>query len=108
MLDRGWSMNRFVQLVSTAPAKLMGLFPRKGTIAVGSDADIVIWDPKRPYTISARTHYMRVDYNPYEGMIIPGSPAYVFSRGRMVFEGDRFVGKAGDGQFVKRSQYTLP
>jgi len=108
VLDRGWSMNRFVQLVSTAPAKLMGLFPRKGTIAVGSDADIVIWDPKRPYTISARTHYMRVDYNPYEGMIIPGSPAYVFSRGRMVFEGDRFVGKAGDGQFVKRSQYTLP
>ncbi|HEY4721135.1 MAG TPA: dihydropyrimidinase [Anaerolineae bacterium] len=108
VIDRGWSMNRFVQLVSTAPAKLMGLFPRKGTIAAGSDADIVIWDPNRPYTISAQTHFMRVDYNPYEGMTIPGSPAYVFSRGQMVFEGDTFVGKPGYGQFLKRSQYSLP
>ena len=108
VIDRGWSMNRFVQLVSTAPAKLMGLFPRKGTIAVGSDADFVVWDPDRPYTISAKTHYMRVDYNPYEGMTIPGSAAYVFSRGQMVFEGDAFVGKPGDGQYLKRSQYNLP
>ncbi len=108
VVDRGWSMNRFVQLVSTAPAKLMGLFPRKGTIAAGSDADIVVWDPKRPYTISAQTHFMRVDYNPYEGMTIPGSAAYVFSRGRLVFEEDTFVGKGGDGQFLKRAQYSLP
>ena len=108
VVDRGWSMNRFVQVTSTAPAKLMGLFPRKGTIAVGSDADFVIWDPNRPYTISAATHYMRVDYNPYEGMTIPGSPAYVFSRGSLVFEGDKFVGKPGYGQYLKRSQYSLP
>lgn len=108
VVDRGWSVNRFVQLVSTAPAKLMGLFPRKGTIAVGSDADIVVWDPNRPYTISAQTHFMRVDYNPYEGMTIPGSPAYVFSRGQMVFEGDTFVGRPGYGQFLKRSHYSLP
>ena len=86
----------------------MGLFPRKGTIAVGSDADIVVWDPNRPYTISAATHFMRVDYNPYEGMTIPGSPACVFSRGNLVFDGDTFVGKAGNGLFLKRNQYSLP
>jgi dihydropyrimidinase len=108
VIDRGWSMNRFVQVTSTAPAKLMGLFPRKGTIASGSDADIVIWDPKRAYTISAKTHFMRVDYNPYEGMTMPGSAAYVFSRGKLVFEGDTFVGKAGDGQYLKRNTYNLP
>ncbi len=107
VIKRGWSMNRFVQLVSTAPAKLMGLFPRKGTIAIGSDADIVIWDPKRKYTISAKTHFMRVDYNPYEGMTVSGSPVHVFSRGRPIFEGDKFLGKKGDGAFVKRGQYNL-
>jgi dihydropyrimidinase len=101
-------VNRFVQLTSTAAAKLFGLFPRKGTIAVGSDADIVVWDPQRKYTISAKTHFMRVDYNPYEGMTIDGSPAYVFSRGRLVFDGDKFVGQAGDGQYLKRGRYSLP
>ncbi|MBM2850213.1 MAG: D-hydantoinase [Anaerolineales bacterium] len=108
VIERGWSVNRFVQLTSTAAAKLFGLFPRKGTIAVGSDADIVVWDPQRKYTISAKTHFMRVDYNPYEGMTIDGSPAYVFSRGRLVFDGDKFVGKAGDGQYLKRGRYSRP
>ena len=107
VVKRGWSMNRFVQLVSTAPAKLMGLFPRKGTIAIGSDADIVIWDPNRPYTISAKTHFMRVDYNPYEGMTVSGSPALAMSRGKTVFEKDRFLGQSGDGQFIKRGTYNL-
>jgi dihydropyrimidinase len=108
VLDRGWSMNRFVQLVSTAPAKLMGLFPKKGTIAVGSDADVVVWDPKRKHTISVKTHFMRVDYNPYEGMTVDGSPAYVLSRGKVIFEGDQFMGKAGDGRFIRRNTYNLP
>ncbi len=107
VVKRGWSMNRFVQLVSTAPAKLMGLFPRKGTIAIGSDADLVVWDPKRPHTISAKTHFMRVDYNPYEGMTVSGSPVYVMSRGKVIFEGDKFLGKPGDGQFIKRGTYNL-
>ena len=107
VVKRGWSMNRFVQLVSTAPAKLMGLFPRKGTIAVGSDADIVVWDPKRPHTISAKTHFMRVDYNPYESMTVSGSPSHVLSRGKVVFEGDKYLGKMSDGQFVRRGQYSL-
>lgn len=108
VVDRGWSMNRFVQLTSTAAAKLFGLYPRKGTIAVGSDADIVLWDPKRPYTISAKTHFMRVDYNPYEGMTIAGSPAMVMSRGKSVFEDDKFVGKVGAGQYLKRGTYSVP
>lgn len=108
VIQRGWSMNRFVQLTSTAAAKLFGLYPRKGTIAVGSDADIVVWDPNRPYTISAATHFMRVDYNPYEGMTIDGSPAYVMSRGTPVFEGDNFVGKAGRGNFLRRGTYSVP
>jgi len=107
VLQRGWSMNRFVQLTSTAPAKLFGLFPRKGTIAVGSDADVVIWDPEARWTISAASHHMRVDYNPYEGMEVQGKAAQVFSRGRLVVEGDRFLAKPGDGQFLKRGTHAL-
>ena len=107
VVKRGWSMKRVVQLVSTAPAKLMGLFPKKGTIAVGSDGDIVVWDPKKPYTISAKTHFMRVDYNPYEGMRVSGSPSHVLSMGKTVFEADKFVGSTGSGRFVKRAQYNL-
>ncbi|MBI3536899.1 MAG: amidohydrolase family protein, partial [Chloroflexi bacterium] len=107
VVDRGWSMNRFVQLTSAAPAKLFGLYPRKGTIAVGSDADIVIWDPRKKYTIRAAEHFMRVDYNPYEAMVIDGSPAYVIARGRVIFEGDKFVGKVGAGEFLRRGRYSL-
>ncbi|MBI3913344.1 MAG: dihydropyrimidinase [Chloroflexi bacterium] len=107
VVERGWSMQRFAQLTSTAPAKLFGLYPRKGTIAVGSDADIVVWDPKRKFTIRAAEHFMRVDYNPYEAMTIDGSPAYVIARGRVIFEGDKFVGKAGAGEFLRRGRYSL-
>jgi len=107
VVERGWAMNRFVQLTSAAPAKLFGLYPRKGTISVGSDADIVVWDPKRKYTIRAVEHFMRVDYNPYEAMTIDGSPAYVIARGRVIFEGDKFVGKAGAGEFLRRGKYSL-
>lgn len=108
VVKRGWSMNRFVQVTSTAAAKLFGLFPRKGTIAVGSDADIVLWDPHRKYTISAATHFMRVDYNPYEGTTLDGSPALVLARGRVVFEGDKFLGQPGQGEYLKRGTYALP
>lgn len=107
VIQRGWSMNRFVQVTSTAPAKLFGLFPRKGTLAVGSDADIVLWNPNRKYTISAATHFMRVDYNPYEGMTIDGSPSMVLARGRKIFEEDQFLGRRGQGQYLKRGTYTL-
>lgn len=102
VVQRGWSMNRFVQITSTAPAKLFGLFPRKGTLAVGSDADIVLWHPHRPYTISATTQFMRVDYNPYEGMTIDGSPSLVMARGQVIFKDDQFLGKRGQGRYLKR------
>ncbi len=108
VVQRGWSMNRFVEVTSTAAAKLFGLFPRKGTIAVGSDADVVLWDPLRPYTIRASTHHMRVDYNPYEGVTIDGSPSLVMSRGQVIFENDKFFGKPGQGQYIKRGPYALP
>src|ERR1700754_3225476 len=96
------SLNRFVELTSTAAAKLFGLFPRKGTIAVGSDADIVIFDPEAEQTISAATHHMNVDYSAYEGRKVKGVVETVLSRGRVVVENNEFKGKAGDGQFLKR------
>ena len=101
-----FSVNRFVELVSTTPAKLFGLYPRKGTIAVGSDADLVIFDPKRKHTISAKTHHMRVDYSMFEGIQVIGMPDMVLSRGEVMIEGDKFLGRAGRGQFLKRATYN--
>ena len=97
------SLNRFVELTSTSPARIFGLFPRKGTIAPGSDADIVVFDPEKTVTLSARTHHMKVDYNPYEGRQVTGVPETVLSRGRVIIEDGRFVGRAGAGSFLKRS-----
>lgn len=97
------SMNRFVEVTSTAPAKIFGLFPRKGTIAPGSDADIVVFDPEKKVTLSAKTLHMKVDYNPYEGREVTGAADTVLSRGRVVVENGRFVGKLGSGEFLKRS-----
>ncbi len=96
------NLNRFVELTSTAAAKIFGLFPRKGTIAVGSDADIVIFDPNREQTISAATHHMRVDYSAYEGWTISGVTEVVLSRGNVIVEHGAWKGKAGAGQFIKR------
>src|SRR5438876_2979744 len=96
------NLNRFVELTSTAAAKLFGLFPKKGTIAVGSDADIVIFDPNREQTISAKNHHMRVDYSAYEGWRVRGVVETVLSRGNIVVENGEFKGKPGYGQFVRR------
>lgn len=101
-----FSANRFVELVSTAPAKLFGLYPRKGTIAVGSDADLVIFDPNREETISAKTHHMRVDYSMFEGIHTTGAPKAVFSRGQAVIDAGKFVGRPGAGQFIRRQTYS--
>jgi dihydropyrimidinase len=103
-----FSVNRFVELVATTPAKLFGLYPRKGTIAVGSDADLVIFDPQRKHTISAKTHHMRVDYSMFEGIEVTGMPQTVLSRGRVLVDGNKFLGRAGSGQFLRRSTYTQP
>ena len=97
-----FSANRFVQLVSTAPAKLFGLYPRKGTIAVGSDADVVIFDANEQQTISVATHHMRVDYSMFEGTRVKGVTKTVLSRGNVIIDNGRFVGRAGAGQFLRR------
>ena len=101
-----FNVSRFVEIVSTTPAKLFGLYPRKGAIAVGSDADLVIFDAQRKHTISAKTHHMRVDYSMFEGITVTGMPEVVMSRGRVVVEGDQFHGKAGTGSFLKRAAYS--
>jgi dihydropyrimidinase len=100
------SLNRFVELTSTAAAKTFGLFPKKGTIAVGSDADIVVFDPSRKETISVqnpRTHHMRVDYSAYEGFEVQGWSDVVMSRGRIMVEAGKLVTEGG-GQFIKRAR----
>jgi len=95
-----------VELVATTPAKLFGLYPRKGTIAVGSDADVVIFDPNQEETISAKTHHMRVDYSMFEGIRIKGVARTVLSRGRTVIDSGKFVGRPGSGQFLRRQTYA--
>jgi dihydropyrimidinase len=99
------SLNQFVDLVSTKSAKLFGLFPKKGTISVGSDADIVIFDPNMKRTISASTHHMNVDYNPFEGMEVTGEPVSVLSRGEFVIRDKTFTGKPGAGKYLKRKRF---
>jgi dihydropyrimidinase len=97
------SLNRFVELTSTSPAKIFGLFPRKGTIAPGSDADLVVFDPEKTMTLGAKTLHMKVDYNPYEGREVTGVTDTVLSRGRIVIDAGVYTGRAGGGSFLKRS-----
>ena len=100
-----FSLNRMVELTSTNIAKYFGLYPKKGTIAVGSDADIVIWDPAKKLTISAKTHHTNVDYNLFEGREVIGAPEVVLVRGQVIVEGDELVAKPGAGQFVRRARH---
>ena len=100
------SVNRFVELTSTSPAKIFGLFPKKGTIAPGSDADIVIFDPNRKLTLSTKTLHQRVDYTPYEGRMVQGATDVVISRGEVIVENGKFLGKPGRGNFLKRKPRT--
>src|SRR5207244_9305411 len=87
------SLNRFVEITSTAPARIFGMYPKKGTIAAGSDADLVIWDPSALYTISAATHHMRVDYSMFEGFEGKGNVRRVMSRGEVIVDGGQ-IGRA--------------
>jgi dihydropyrimidinase len=98
------SLNRFVELTSTAAAKMFGLFPKKGTIAVGSDADIVIFDPNAETTFGVDNEHMNVDYSSYEGWTVKGKVETVLSRGHVIIENGEHRGKAGDGQFLKRGE----
>ena len=97
-------LNRFVELVATTPAKMFGLYPRKGTIAPGSDADIVVFDPTFEREISAATHHMNVDYSPYEGRKVRGLPEVVMQRGNVLVRDGRFHGRSGEGRFLPRSR----
>jgi dihydropyrimidinase len=94
--------NQFVACNSTNPAKIFGLYPRKGALVAGSDADVVIWDPEKKVTYSVAVAHQRTDYNLYEGWELTGMPEKVFLRGKLIVDGDRWLGKAGDGQFLKR------
>jgi len=99
------SLNRMVELLSTNPAKLFGLYPRKGTIAVGSDADIVVFDPEKRVTISAATHHSKSDYNLFEGTEVTGSPELVLLRGNVLVEEGELIVQPGVGQFIARARF---
>jgi dihydropyrimidinase len=101
------SLHRWVQICSTAPAKMFGMFPKKGTIAPGSDADIVIWNPEAELTLSHKTLHMRCDYNPYEGRTVVGAAEVVLSRGRVVVDKGTFKGKPGSGRYLRRAPRTI-
>jgi dihydropyrimidinase len=99
-------ISRWVELVSTNPAKIFGLYPKKGVLQAGSDADIVIWDPKQQHTISATTHHMRVDYSMYEGMTVRGNAETVISRGEIIVDRNTWLGASGRGKYLKRTCFA--
>jgi dihydropyrimidinase len=104
----GMSLNRFVEITATAPAKLFGLFPRKGTIAVGSDADLVLFDPDETWTIRAAEHHSRVDYSLFEGRNVTGRVKKVLLRGETIVDGAQWFGREGIGQFLRRGASGSP
>ena len=106
------TLNRFVQLTSTAPTKMFGIFPQKGTIAVGSDADLVLFDPNRTHILSASTDHSKVDYSLFEGRSVTGKVEKVFLRGKLIVDGGkrshprrgyRWLGEPGSGRYLKRA-----
>jgi len=97
------SLNRFVEIVATTPARIFGMYPKKGTLSPGSDADIVVWNPNAEHVISAKTHHMRVDYSMFEGFRVKGNARQVFSRGELIVDDGKFLGKAGRGRYLRRT-----
>jgi dihydropyrimidinase len=100
------SLGRWVELVASNPAKLFGLYPKKGVLQVGSDADIVIWNPNLKHTISSSTHHMNVDYSMYEGVAVQGNAETIISRGEIIVNHNTWTGKTGRGNYIKRSPIT--
>ena len=100
------TLNKYVEVTSTNAAKIFGMFPRKGTIAVGSDADIVIFDPAEKHILSAKTHHMNVDYNGYEGWEVTGRVKTVLLRGKVVIDGNNCLVEKGYGKFIKRNKVS--
>jgi dihydropyrimidinase len=101
-----FDLHRFVSITATAPAKIFGLFPRKGTIAPGSDADIVVFDPDGETRLSVETQHMNCDYNAFEGMTVRGKIRQVFSRGELIVDGDTWKGRRGRGEFLRCGTFT--
>jgi dihydropyrimidinase len=101
------SLNRWVDVCCTTPAKLFGMYPEKGAIAPGSDADIVLWDPEATHTISAQSHHQRTDYNLYEGMKVTGMPVTVLARGRVLVRDGEWKGEQGSGRFFHRRRFDV-
>ncbi|HJN42183.1 MAG TPA: dihydropyrimidinase, partial [Anaerolineales bacterium] len=97
-----FSAERFVELTAANPAKILGLYPRKGALLPGSDADIVLWDPTKQHAISARSAHMRTDHDLWEGVGLTGFPEKIYLRGRLLVDGERWLGGAGGGQFLRR------
>lgn len=102
------SLNRFVEVVSTAPARLFGLYPRKGEITAGSDADLVLWDPHAAHSITSQTHHMHVDYSLFEGFQVQGNVRTVIARGEVIVDRGQFLGKPGRGAYLKRAPWGAP
>ena len=100
------TLNKYVEVACTNPAKIFGMFPRKGTIAVGSDADIVIFDPNEKHVISAKTHHMNVDYSGYEGWEVTGKVKTVLLRGKVAIYDNNCLIEKGYGKFIKRKKVT--
>jgi dihydropyrimidinase len=101
------SRSRWVEICSTAPAKIFGMYPKKGAVAPGSDADLVIWDPDKRVTLSHKTLHMRADYNPYEGRRVTGAAETVLSRGRVVVDKGSFTGAKGQGRYLRRAPRSM-
>ncbi len=108
VVDGRLTKERWVDVVSTGPAKIFGMYPRKGALAVGSDADLVVYDPNRSHVLSASTHHMDVDYSCYEGMTVQGGSDVVMSRGSIVVKDGEFLGRKGHGTFIKRGLADYP
>jgi dihydropyrimidinase len=98
-------LKRWVEINSTNPAKIFGLYPNKGVIKVGSDADIVIWNPEFTRKISVTNHHMNIDYSMFDGIESAGKAEIVISNGEIIIENDEFIGKAGRGKFVRRKSF---
>jgi len=96
------SLERFVEVTAEAPARIFGIFPRKGIVAAGSDADIVLWDPSAKYTITAAAQSMHTDYSIFEGFEVKGNARQVFSRGECIVAGGKFIGRVGRGRYLHR------
>ena len=107
LAEKRFSLNRMVEISAAAPAKMFGLYPQKGTIAVGGDADITIVDPAATAVISAETHHMNVDYSCFEGMELTGKVETVLSRGRVIVSDDRFTGNKSHGRYLRRGLNQL-